>query len=223
MSQKVSSYIVFDFETGGLDCNTNAITELAGIAIEGDGLKEIGRMNRLVSPYYKVYDKKALELTGISMDLLKNEGVELKVVAEEFLQLMEKSVLHNKQNCKTILVGHNVLFDISFLHELLSTIGDSSKLMEKYLDGQKDKWGHYQPRYIDTMNLSKQKWGCVEMKDWKLETCLNKGGVELIDGHRSINDVMGTKELFVEMCLRLRSSGGGEEVSKIRTRDYFRL
>jgi DNA polymerase-3 subunit alpha (Gram-positive type) len=227
MAAKMCSFLIFDFETGGLDSNINAITELAAIAISGDTLQEIGRVHELVSPYEKQYDDKALQVTGISIDLLEAEGIPLVEVAKKTEELLKKAYVHTRvKSAKTILVGHNVLFDIGFLHQLLSSLGNSSKIMEKYLDGSYDAWGHYQPRYIDTMTIAKEIWGGEDqMKDWKLGTVLEKGNVDLIDAHRAMNDVLGTKEFLIDSINRRRNIAGDGVGTKSSTRfrDHFRF
>ena len=226
---KINSYIIFDFETGGLDSNIAAITECAAIAITGDNFKELGRVNRLVTPYDKEYDPKALAHTGITIPLLEEDGVVLKQVAEEFKTLIETAQVNKEKNIKTILVGHNVLFDIGFLNHLFQdglkmTVDQCNKFLEKHCDGAIDCYGHFQPRYIDTMTCSKQMWAMEEMKDWQLGTCISKAGIEFADAHRAMNDVEATKEMFIDFCLAMRSGKGGEAVTKkSRFRDYFRF
>lgn len=227
---KCSSYIVLDFETGGLDATIAAITECAAIGFAGDSFIETGRVNRLVTPYDKDYNPKALEVTGITLSLLEDEGVDIKQVATEFVELMKNTYLYPKvKNAKSILIAHNALFDISFLRQLLGFVGSPDELMSKYLDGAVDPHTkHFLPRYIDSMNLGKQAFGqdAEKLKDWKLGTIIENAGVELIDAHRAMNDVEATKDVFVELTNRMRnnsSQGSSVSTGKSRYRDHFKF
>lgn len=226
----VSSFIVLDVETGGLNPVQNALTEIAAISFAGDTYTEIGRVDILISPYDKEYNPAALNVTGITLPLLEKEGVPVKEAARQLLHLFEKSCLTKAKNAKSIIVGHNVLFDIGFIRQLLNYIGDAEALMSKYLDGSTCTFSKlFQPRYIDTMNLGKQAFGHEAMdkiKDWKLSTLFNHMGLEAIDSHRAMNDVEVTKKMFIDLSERMRMQSVSVEnnnSSQSRLRDFFRF
>lgn len=225
MSAKINPYIVLDFETGGLEGSKNPVTEIAMLCVSGVDLMEIGRYSSYYKPYIGYeYDKKALEYTNITLDKLENEGKEMKVVMEEVTTLIKEwhSKTSNTHTKKPILVGHNIQFDISFLQQCFK----ESKLdISKYLDGKLDFHGKYYPNYIDTMTLSKLAFGGDEsFTSFKLGNCIQKAGQSLVDAHKAINDVIGTKELLIHFVNKLRSSGGVmKNEEKISFREKFRL
>jgi DNA polymerase III epsilon subunit-like protein len=173
---KINPYIIFDFETGGLDCTKNAATEIALLCVDGATFKEIGRYESYIHPYIAEYDPKALQYTNITMDMLVAEGKQLDVVFKEvamfFKEMKEKT--SNSHTKKPILVGHNAQFDIGFLQACFK----ASKLdLSTLVDGAKNFFGQYQPNYIDTVTLSKLAWGQQEDRRYNLASCVETSGV----------------------------------------------
>lgn len=202
---KINPYIILDFETGGLDCTKNAVTEVGMLCVDGGTFKEIGRYESYISPYIAEYNQQALDFTGITLDLLNQKGKPLKQVVTEmsefFKEMKEKT--SNSHTKKPILVGHNLGFDIGFLQAIFREVKmDLSTLV----DGTKDYYNNYRPLYIDTIVMSKLTWGNDEMmSNYKLGTCVEKSGGSLNDGHKAINDVIATKELLITFVNKLRS------------------
>jgi len=215
-------YIILDFETGGFNASKNAVTQIGMLCIDGETLQEVGRYESYIKPYNYQYDKAALDFTGLSLDFLENKGKELKEVAREVFELIKE--WHQKTSKtytkKPILVGHNLKFDVPFMQQIAKeTKNDLSKLLE----GQLDFYGNFYPGYIDTMYLAKLSHGNdISFPSYTLGNCCSKMGVELVNAHNAINDVIGTKELLISYVNRLRNINTGEGVQeKIRVRDKF--
>ena len=205
---KINPYIILDFETGGLKCKVNAVTEVGMICVDGGTFKEIGRYESYIKPYIAEYDQSALDFTGITIDRLESQGKPLKEVVTEMATFFKemKTITSNSHTKKPILVGHNFGFDLGFLQSIFKEIKmDYSTL----LDGTEDFFGNYRPNYIDTIVLSKLTWGQTEERKYNLTACVETSGGTLNDGHKAINDVIATKELLIYFVNKLRSQGGG--------------
>lgn len=211
--QSPNNFIVFDFETGGLDSDKNPVTEIALISIEGGSLKQIESYQKLIKPYDDklIYDPRAEKVSGISFNLVQSEGFPITEVAQEVYQKMKSANTRQEKSAglKPILVGHNVTFDIDFLHHLFYYgLGkDYQKLMKEILHGRIDRFGNFQPSYIDTWSVCKpwfQEEG--ELYDYKLATVSEKLGVDINNAHRAMNDVVSTTEVLRRYLINLRSS-----------------
>lgn len=215
MNKTIHNYIVTDVETGGLDATKNAITEIAAIAVRGDeGMEEIARYTSYIKPYGNLgYEPKALEFTGITMDMI-NDGEDYRKVVKGLEDVFQEANKGCGRNKKPILVGHNITFDINFYLKLF----ELAKVdLSKYLHGKKDCYGNWSPIYIDTLATSNMKFGGTEIPNLKLATCVDFTGVQLIDCHRAIDDTIMTKEMFIAHCASIRgSSKGGQAVKKFR-------
>lgn len=220
--QRPNSFIILDFETGGLDSNKNPATEIALLSIKGDiSLDEIGRYQELIDVYDKtlIYDEKATKVTGITKELLEDEGKDINEVVDGVVDLMKLSNLDNPRNSpglRPVLVGHNVGFDINYLHHVFEKrFGKSGqKEMESLLHGRVDHFGNFQPSYIDTWSLSKMWFGADnELSNFRLGTVVEKAGVELSDAHRAMNDVVATTDLLRAVIRNLRGGSTNGEIS----------
>lgn len=208
----LNSVICIDVETGGLDCSENPMTQIAFQAFELENNKPIIEYSSYIKPYKGFnnkelkYDQKALDYTGINLELLQIKGKDIKVVVNELCDAFSKANTANSHMKKPILLGHNIGFDVGFiqyaflLHKL--DIG-------KYLDSNKNYLGQETPKYFDTLLEAKQKWGNdAKMTKFNLAACCQKAGIELVDAHDAFNDVKATKLLFQYFTSSIRSIGG---------------
>ncbi|MFV0556454.1 MAG: PolC-type DNA polymerase III [Lactovum sp.] len=98
-----SIYIVIDFETTGFSSSKNEIIQLAAVKFEGK--KEIARYSQIVKAQRSQLSREITRLTGISSaDLEKAPCIE--EVFDDFLFFIKD----------TLIVGHNIDFDMSFLN-----------------------------------------------------------------------------------------------------------
>ena len=205
MAVKTPPIIILDFETGGFSSRENAVTEFAGIGINGETFEEIARYEAIVAPYSDdlLYNPDALKATNISMNQI-NSGVEFKKFSRDLLSFFRKCAIHSHIKYRPIIAGHNVTFDISFLQQIFFHTG---KQIDKYLNCNKDHHGNQQPKYFDTQILAMTAWGNDEaMTKHTLTDCVNKIGEEIVNAHRAMNDVEATKSLLVNFLKRLRGS-----------------
>lgn len=212
-AQLPNDFIIFDFETGGLDSNINPVTEIAVMTIKGGDLTLIESYQQLIAPYSDslIYDLKAEKVSGISKELVQSEGASITQVAEQTFQIMKNANMSQAKTpgLKPILVGHNVQFDIDFLHHLFyyGFGKDYQKQMKEILHGREDRFGNFQPSYIDTWSVCKSWFqNDNELLDYKLATVSEKLGVDLNNAHRAMNDVISTTEVLRRYLINLRSS-----------------
>lgn len=252
----VVTAIVFDFETGGLDATECAATQISLHAVRLDTFEVMETLNLYIAPYYyqegvdkpakkKVkskyemqdggsrmmqYTQKALNVSGITMELLNVKGVELKEVCEQIIAFITRNTLPVTANNKPILVGQNVMFDISFMQQIMLYTGLYDKF-SKTVSGSKDFWGHFQPFYIDTIALAKLALDHdPSVASWKLELTAERLGIDLYDAHDADADVTATREIMRVLTARMRNSDGGSNAvgalttnSKRKTRNHFKI
>lgn len=206
MAVKTSPIIVLDFETGGFESRQNAVTEFAGICIDGDTFEEIARYEAIIAPYSDdlLYNPDALKATNISMKQI-NEGIDFKTFTKEFLSFLKKCNIYSHVKYRPIIAGHNVTFDIAFLQQLFFHMG---KKIEQYIACKDDYNGNQQPKYFDTQMLAMSRWGNDEtMLRHTLTDCVSKIGEEIVNAHRAMNDVEATLTLLLSFLKSLRNEG----------------
>lgn len=208
--QKINPIIIFDWETGGLDCTKNPVTELAMIVLNGVTLEEILRYDDMIKPYNDnlVYQQEALDHSGITMVDLNNKGITIHELGENLLTVFKEANIHGSKTARPILVAHNADFDRGFLQAVCKELKlDISKLV----DGEFDPWGNFVPHVIDSVDWAKrlEATRTDHTTKFKLGHCCQRAGVEYIDGHRAINDCTSLADLFRYYSARL-SSGSSE-------------
>lgn len=117
---KNTGYVVFDLETTGLSSFRDETIEFGAVRVDKDG-KIIETFNTLVKPT-KPITKFIQDLTGISNKMLAN--------AHSIYTVLPK--FHNFAG-DSVLVGHNVKFDIAFVQEKAKFYKDI-KLLNPYVD-----------------------------------------------------------------------------------------
>ena len=147
--QKIYVGIGLDFETGGLDCRECACTQIALQAVRFDTWQVFDRYQAYIAPYGKQdaglprrkvlrtrheqakepeyvpmkYEQTALDYSAITMEMLRTQGVDMKKVAGEVIAFAKRSTLSKGYQCKPVLVGQNIAFDIGFLQQLMNYAG----------------------------------------------------------------------------------------------------
>lgn len=203
------NFIVIDCETGGLSADKNPLTEIALVILDYQ-LNVIKEYETLIKPYGNlVIGREALEVTKLTIEEI-NSGKEPKQVVTELIDIF-KSLKVGKFS-KPILVGHNLeKFDIKFI----------SKLFEFH---NKNVFDYVEEHMEDTMWISREKWGHEESgPDFKLTTCCNRAGIELVDAHRALPDTRSTAQLFVHLMKSLRGEGQIVKKEEKKVRELFRF
>ena len=103
MARKKIVEIVLDIETTGLDYKRERIIEFAAIRLENG--KEVSRYETLINPQQHIR-KSRMQIHGITEEMVENEPLEEDVI-DDILDFIGDYTI----------VGHNVIFDFSFLNE----------------------------------------------------------------------------------------------------------
>lgn len=249
---KIYTAIVLDFETGGLDCRECACTQIAMQAVRMDTWQVLDRYDRYIIPYDKQdigglpkrkvlktrqmqaeeedgipmkYETVALTYSGITMEMLRSMGSDVKAVAADVIEFARKNTLSKGKQCKPILIGQNITFDIGFLQQLVAYAG-LSKEFEKVFAGSFDFYGNFQPKYLDTIDLGRMALCHLpDITSYKLEILSERLGIELDDAHDAAADVTATLHVAAVCASRLRQEGGENTViqKKEKTRVHFKI
>jgi ribonuclease T len=110
--------VVIDVETGGFDCQTDGLLEIAAttLTMDDDGILRIDKtFDYNVEPFEGAnLDPAALEFTGIDPHHPFREAEPEEIVFAELLSAIRKQV--KAHDCtRAILVGHNAHFDHGFV------------------------------------------------------------------------------------------------------------
>lgn len=222
---KINSLIFIDFETGGLDFNKHAVTEVAAVAIKLDTLEKIDLISEFIKPYgdYQ-YDDQALKATGITFEDIDG-GKDVKEVVMMIAELCKRADLYtNKGALRPIFVAHNSPFDKGFLMQIFSFCKKIPEL-QKHSYGEVDFFGNYQPEFMDSIILSKLIYGNDDdMVKYNLTSCVTRAGIELVDAHRAISDTMSLKDMVCSFIRKMRSEGSQEAATvKEKFRKHFQF
>lgn len=231
-----------DFETGDLDCQTSAITQIAIHATRLDTFERIGSFVRYVKPYYRkeikggsttkkkkvlkskfeademplmVYQEEALTYSDISMDLLEEQGCELTEVAADALKFMTEMAGKTGKSTKPFLIGQNIDFDKGFFQQMIEYAG-LTKEFSQILRGRTDFYGNWQPETLDTIMLSQLALSHrPEITTYRLESVCEQLGIELDDAHDADADVAATTNVVAVLSGRMRNSDNNDNTIQI--------
>lgn len=168
---KGRSFVVFDLETTGTQCQLDKITEIGAVKILNG--KIIESFNTLINPQVSI-PKEVVELTKITDDMVKDKPIFAEVCGDFY------KFCHD-----CTIVGHNISFDYGFIDYYARPCGylfnnpqiDTLSLARKYFQ---DKQSKNKP------------------KDNKLETLARFFNLESGDFHRAAYDSLMTAMLFMK-------------------------
>lgn len=172
-------YAVMDSETGGLRCREHSILSLAMMILD-DNLSEVDRTEVKLKPDDGIY-----RVTGRAMAVNKIDLIEHDRTARRYSEVrpdLLHYIDHFKQQGseKLIVVGHNVPFDLGFVHEHLMP---------------EEEWlKHCSFQYIDTMRIAHFLTRCGVLKTGALSlgALCTALGIEHVDAHTCMGDVVST-------------------------------
>lgn len=158
-------YIICDIETTGTDIETDEITEISALKYRDEKLVDsfnyLIKINQQLDPFI-------IELTGITDELLKENGKDLKDVLMKFLDFVNDDYL----------IFHNFSFDVRFLKYNIK------KLLN--ID--------YDPKCICTLRLSRKRF--KRFSNCSLTDIAKEYKINTIGNHRAIKDCKITNEIY---------------------------
>lgn len=224
-SHKYNNFVVFDYETGGLDCRKNAAVEIGCLLVDGNTLEFKETYTAIFKPYSEEfsYEPAAMKVHGLTMNDLHEKGKPISEIIKDLNEFFKLAAPFKAQKYKPILVAHNSSFDSGFLEQNYQfTDSDFSSVIQTV----KDCKGIYHPRTIDTMDTCRRMLNHLpDATSFSLGKVCEYLGIELNGAHRSMADVFATAELFRMEVLRARSLGKVDSVAleESRFRKKFQL
>jgi len=111
--------VVIDVETGGFDCKTNALLEVAAIPILMNDRDEVYPENCYsadIEPFEgSIVEESALQFTGIDLEGPDRNAMPEKAALNEIFQPIRQLI--RDHDCKrAIIVAHNAHFDLGFIN-----------------------------------------------------------------------------------------------------------
>ncbi len=189
-------YTVFDTETTGLNPRGgDEIISIGAVRIVNSRVLQEEQFDQLVDPKRPV-PWESVKIHGIQPGMLVGQP-DINRVLPDFFQFSED----------TVLVGHNVAFDMAMLE------------MKQDQTGIK-----FENAILDTMLLSAAIH--PTQKNHSLEGIAERVGVEISGRHTALGDAMATARLFLKMIPLLEKQGVrtlGEAVNASRKTYYARL
>lgn len=163
-------YVVVDIETTGLTPSSEIIEVCALHIVDGN---VVDKYSSLIDyPERKTLPKKITELTGITLDMMREEGGYVEDVLNKL-----KNFIGDK-----VIICHNAKFDLGFL----------IKKMDKYIDSSLCN------EFIDTLYLSRE-FLSEEIQNHKLPTIANHFNIDTTNLHRAEGDCIITYQVYEDL------------------------
>lgn len=165
------SYCIIDIETTGLSPSYDNIIEISSLKIENNTV--VDKFSSLVKPNVlgeNYVDEFITELTGITNEMLSSAPSE-KVVIPIFKEFIGSS----------ILVGHNIHFDINFLYDSFESLLDIPLSND----------------FVDIMRLSRRIHS--ELPSHRLYDIAELYGIDYSAAHRSLKDCEITYNCYLQI------------------------
>ena len=118
--------VVVDVETGGFNCKTDALLEIAAVLLRLDGGGRLVRTETFrhhVKPFEGAnLEPASLAVNGIDPDHPLRPAIDEKEALQSIFREVRRAV--RESGCsRAILVGHNASFDLGFLNEAILRAG----------------------------------------------------------------------------------------------------
>ena len=172
------SILVLDTETSGLSCRMDEIIEFAAVRLVWDGSDfvtdaEVDEFVRRTND--RRLDPRIVELTGITDELLREEGISKAAFAALLAGLLTP---------RTLITAYNAQFDLLFLYHFLDRCGDAQLLQN-------------QPK-LDLLTVYRDRRAYPHRLSNAIEAYGLQDSVQ--NSHRAIDDVRATVAVMREMA-----------------------
>lgn len=164
--------IFFDTETTGLNSSDSKIIELAMLTVDNNYVTE--EYDKFININERLSEE-ITELTGITDEMLINDGVSEKTIADDLKERLTPG---------TLMIAHNAQFDLSFIYELLNRHypDDAYSILAK-LD------------WIDSLTVLKDR----KKYPHKLQDAVEHYNIGDVNYHRAIDDTKALLEVTSAM------------------------
>jgi DNA polymerase-3 subunit epsilon len=170
------SFAVVDFETTGLNPETDRIVQLAAIIMNGEG-DIIDSFDTIVKPESpSEYQHGAEHIHGISAEQVAN-GMPLRKALEQLWSISSGNVF----------TAHNAAFDLGFLHAESERVGIEGRI----------------EFHIDTLELSRRTTGADTTRRHNLFALCEHYGIERDQVHDAKSDATATAQLLMHLIKEL--------------------
>ena len=193
--------VVVDVETGGFNCNTDAILEIAVTLLS---MTAGGKLSILETHSYNVdpfegsnLEPSALEFTGIDPTNPLRAAIPEDLALSDLFGIVRRAI--KLQDCnRAILVGHNAHFDGGFINAASHRVGLKRNPFHPF-------------SYFDTASLAGLAFGQTVLS----KACSTAGiTFDNKEAHSARYDACKTAELFCLIVNRWHSLGGLESTSQ---------
>lgn len=208
------NYVVFDFETGGLDPTYHEVIQVAGKAYHGRTLEPFpadsgGEFCSMMKPlYFDRLQDKALECNKITREELKT-APEQKLVWNQFVEWVQKWNIKGKSPFGApIPVGKNIRdFDLKFV-DVLNVLHCAKKDKTVLFNRKKIDLEDYLHAWFENES---------DMPDMKMDTVRDFFGISKVGAHRANVDVEHTGLLVMKFLKLHRDLQGrkGKDGTKL--------
>jgi DNA polymerase III epsilon subunit-like protein len=213
-------FILFDFETGGINPHTCQPTQLAAIALDGRNFRVKGTFNseiRAVTDNEKAIaaglaplEEEALKVTGKTREAI-DKAPSLESVWPKFVSFVEKSNWNKTSFFAPIAVGYNIIgYDMIIIDRLCKQFGQ--------YDEKRQQQTIFNPIYkIDMLhNLFMWTEGDPSIKSLKMDNVRKITGLSSENAHDALQDVKDVANVFIRFMYTHR-----EVYKKMKFQDMF--
>ncbi len=231
----VVTAIVFDTETGGLDCQKCGVIQVSFHAVRLDTFEVMEKLNIYIKRYSRPVDfgkakRKVLKskyetencdeipmeygaaaekVHGITKEMQERFGVEPEEACRQMIDFIKRNTLNgNSRTAKPFFIGQNPMFDEGMIQQLFVVAGMWDELTG-VVRGNKDFWGNFHFAMLDTIIISQLTFNNdPTIGSWKLEMSAERFGIEMDDAHDADADVTATREIVRIATARMRDNSG---------------
>ena len=236
----VITAIVFDTETGGLDCQKCGVIQVSFHAVRLDTFEVMEKLNIYIKRYsrpadlnkpkrkvlkskYDIeeestdipmeYNAAAEKVHGITKEMQERLGLEPAEACQQMIDFIKRNTLNSSKTQKPFFIGQNPMFDEGMIQQLFVIAGYWEELV-KVVRGNKDFWGNFHFAMLDTIIIAQLTFNNdPSIGAWKLELSAERFGIEMDDAHDADADVTATREIVRVATARMReNSGNSNEV-----------
>ena len=170
------SFAVVDFETTGLNPESDRIVQLAAVIVNGDG-DITDSFDTIVKPESpSEYQHGAEHIHGISAEQVAN-GMPLRIALQKLWDI----------SADNVFTAHNAQFDLGFLHAESERVGIKGRV----------------EIHIDTLELSRRISGADNTRRHNLFALCEHYGIERDKVHDAKSDATATAQLLMHLMKEL--------------------